>query len=41
MDVDTTIMNEVHPGQTHNTEKRAELMKNNQCFYCYDPVWDR
>src|SRR5947208_1969976 len=34
MDVDATIINEVRPGQTHNTEKRAELMKNNQCFYC-------
>jgi hypothetical protein len=34
MDVDAITANEVRPGQTHNTEKRAELMRNNQCFYC-------
>jgi hypothetical protein len=34
MDVDVIIANEVHPGQTHNNEKCAELMRNNQCFYC-------
>jgi hypothetical protein len=37
MDIDAIIMNEVHPGQTHNTEKHVELMKNNQCFYCEKP----
>jgi hypothetical protein len=37
MDVDAIIANEVHPGQTHNTEKRVELIKNNQCFYCEKP----
>jgi hypothetical protein len=34
MDVDPIIANKVCPGQTHNTEKHAELMRNNQCFYC-------
>jgi hypothetical protein len=34
MDVDVIITNKVRPGQTHNNKKRAELMKNNQCFYC-------
>jgi hypothetical protein len=34
MDVDAVVVNEVRPGQTHSTEKRAELMRNNQCFYC-------
>jgi hypothetical protein len=37
MDVDAIIVNEVRPGQTHNTEKCTELMKNNQCFYCEKP----
>jgi hypothetical protein len=37
MDVDAIIANEVCPRQTHNTKKCAELMKNNQCFYCEKP----
>jgi hypothetical protein len=37
MDVDATIINEVRSGQTHNTEKCTELIKNNQCFYCEKP----
>jgi hypothetical protein len=37
MDVNAIIANEICPGQTHNTEKHAELMKNNQCFYCKKP----
>jgi hypothetical protein len=37
MDIDATIINKVHPRQTHNTKKRIELMKNNQCFYCEKP----
>jgi hypothetical protein len=37
MDVDSMQIDIARPGQTHSTEKHAELMKNNQCFYCKKP----
>ena len=38
MDVDSIEVNTTNAprryGQTHSEEKKQELMKNNQCFYC-------
>ena len=38
MDVDSIKVNTTNTprryGQTHSKEKKQELMKNNQCFYC-------
>jgi len=38
MDVDTTVTKDINAttgrGQQHSEAKRAELMKNNLCFYC-------
>ena len=38
MDVDAIEVNTTNTpccyGQTHSEEKKQELMKNNQCFYC-------
>ena len=38
MDIDSIEVNTTNTpcryGQTHSEEKKQELMKNNQCFYC-------
>ena len=37
MDVDATVINATAGGGQHSEAKKAELMRNNSCFYCEKP----